>query len=506
MDHQATQFQSGDQSRETADSPLRDSPLINRLAQRGAAPIGLIDTHHPRHLHARASGWTAERFGWMEHLRKRHLNEGVGPAPQASLGDGARRGLLNGVDEPQSDGPLIARKVAPVDAQQGSSSPEIVPPATDSPSSLARVSRRGPQMAPAASVVQRQAGVDKGRRSGDGSATATTPSVTAAEALNIADSPSPLARVIRRGPQTPSGAFAVQRKVKVDEVRLSGDDRPRRRPAAPGVEVPIAEKTSVLSSSLRPLITSTLDESPAASMRETAPSQMNLTGRPITKPIPVAAQSMPWLPVKGGDAPAVQRKVDTRPGGPDLPPALPSVPSPSAADPVAGRAGGVRGEGMIRDATAAQARPGSMAITGASKNAIGADSAPPTQLIQRRSADHRVAHFPSIPAQSPALAPAGGAHELPQMIWRKAEAGEQSRPLTGPSPLVREPVAPMIARQIDSGSPAFESGATVRETTTTGTAPPAPGRGLNLAHLAEQVSRVLTRQLEAERERRGMKR
>jgi hypothetical protein len=81
---------------------------------------------------------------------------------------------------------------------------------------------------------------------------------------------------------------------------------------------------------------------------------------------------------------------------------------------------------------------------------------------------------------------------------------ESSSTASAPQSAQREnitPAAPMIARQNDGGAER------TAETLTTAS-PPAPsggvGGGVDVEQLAEEVSRLLARQLQIERERRGM--
>ncbi len=133
----------------------------------------------------------------------------------------------------------------------------------------------------------------------------------------------------------------------------------------------------------------------------------------------------------------------------------------------------------------------------------------PAQLILRRWADRGADQSSTTPASKAVTRQlAGGAPELPLMIWRKAESRNEPRSLTGRSPLLQstpESAAPMIARRGENGGSAFKTGPTISETTLTAPSP-TQSPGLNLAQLAERVSRILARQLAAERERRGMKR
>jgi hypothetical protein len=429
-------------------SELADSSLISRLARRATAPIGVIDTRHPQYLHTRASDWAAERLGWTERLRARYIGEESGSSGHGLLYAGAAGRLPNkadGTESASSDGLWIARQAALPDALWSSASTALVSRAVDSSQSLARVSRRGPQRPPNAILVQRKADADSGPRS-SGSAPAFRPDgQSLGEGETSISSSSPPPRSLDGGQ---IGAGHEAQALQVNFARL-----------------PARGATAV--------------------QRRVAERQIDGETTPIAGGAAISA--MPLLfPVTG--------KVDVQPAA-------------------------ARSEGAARDPAARHpgSVSGSEAVTGRTRGTIAArSSSTPAPLIQRRSVDRGAGQpFPVPSSESVIRAP-----ELPSIIRRTPESGNEQPSVTGYLPIRQaenetpsvtsylplrqaESTSPTPALRIETGGSASESGPAVRQTAFTA---PAQSPALNLALLAEQVSRIIARQLEAERERRGLKR
>ncbi|HKX29306.1 MAG TPA: hypothetical protein VJ302_16540, partial [Blastocatellia bacterium] len=185
--------------------------------------------------------------------------------------------------------------------------------------------------------------------------------------------------------------------------------------------------------------------------------------------------------------------------------------------------------------TAASQVGGQVESTGPS--AVSAEAplplAPALPVVQRRLEVEGIETGAAAPLTSPTASAIESprmavAAEIPperisaarsHMIWRQSAGSETfggysaaGRPGFPGSPLPLRieavpvtPQAPVVARQVGNG-PVSEPGTTASPMPPS--APPesaAPNRGLDLGQLAEQVGRLLSRQLTVERERRGMK-
>jgi hypothetical protein len=145
------------------------------------------------------------------------------------------------------------------------------------------------------------------------------------------------------------------------------------------------------------------------------------------------------------------------------------------------------------------------------QSAPGETRDPSSGEAQARSREDRndnsaVAPAPQTPGGKPAVAAEipdpSSAQTPPKIVWRKG--AESSSTTSPPQSAKREnitPGAPTIARQNEIGSD--------RTAETLTPAPPTPpsggmGGGVDVEQLAEEVSRLLARQLQIERERRGM--
>jgi hypothetical protein len=103
---------------------------------------------------------------------------------------------------------------------------------------------------------------------------------------------------------------------------------------------------------------------------------------------------------------------------------------------------------------------------------------------------------PGLAAEIPTASP-----PKPGMIWRKSESGSSAASRTQTTVETLKSNAPVIARQSDGGS-----------SNPAGTSPPhsspthseSVDGGVDVEQLAERVGRLLARQLQIERERRGM--
>jgi hypothetical protein len=468
MDQQTTQ--SDDRLREPADSPLQISPLVSRLTRRATAPIGLIDTHHPQYLQARSLGVAADRSGWTERLRARYLSEESGASSQGLLYAGAGDPLPDGAGVTESNGLLMAGQSALSIAPRDSSSTALISRAADSSPSLARVSRRGSPQPPNASLVQRKVAANDGPRLSDATSAFRPGERTPGdEKTSISSSTAP-----------PTGAAPVAQR--------RAAERPRNGGTAPSMpSAPSAGETAIRRMPLLFPVKGSVDVRPSG-----AHSGQAASGR---------APLQPGLSESGAGRGPVQSEIQRQPR----------------------EQSGGNESGSSRGVDAGPAAPplDSGAVTGRTWEMTTARSSPRLALlIQRRSADRGGGHSLPASASEPVIRPL----ESPRMIWRKAESGNEPPSMSGYRPLrspdddppsltgyrpLRSlddgPEIPAPAQQIETVHSAYASGPSVRQTVSTAPAP-AQSSAPNLELLAEQVSRILARRLEAERERRGIKR
>ncbi len=128
-----------------------------------------------------------------------------------------------------------------------------------------------------------------------------------------------------------------------------------------------------------------------------------------------------------------------------------------------------------------------------------ATAAPPHQQdAEHSSASDREVHSPSPVADA---VPTPLTAAAPEMVWRKSA-------ITSPEPAFSRPLTPENGH---SPSPIVQTAPAQSSQTRETDSPPTPGMtatppspSVNVAQLAEQVSRILYRQLRVERERRGM--
>jgi hypothetical protein len=451
--------------------------FAERLLQRRTEPAGVIDVRHAQRQYARTAGWVAQRFALLDHWKTRYGgDEDAGTANSSLVFAGAGR---PGVEPAHTlSSPIhLSRAVNRADASRQ----VAAPPVSDALQGQFRVMRRGATpVAPLQDVT-----APKARLNSDSPADGDNATPHASH------------EVVARS-QADRGAF---RAVEIPAIMPhAAPDLILPRPtglsvktgaetvgeSAHGVERPI--RRNATSSPAAITTTGALASGTDVSRQHSeAPSA---TAAPVQSPVRVSrVESTPdGLPLRlqrkpGEAATALARARESES------PASARMPLSDSSAPLLKAQSFSGGEGASPDSLPLiQRRPASGAP--ASEAARDAANNQPVPM----SAEIRVASSQQ----------AGGAPQ-PAMIWRRSvERSPLSEGATGAArsalPLAISAAPAQAARQeATTAEPTSSTGA---ERVTT--APPAPtDSGIDVARLAEQVSRLLARQLAVERERRG---
>ena len=501
--------------------PEQSTELAERLLRRRTEPVGVINTSHPLQMYDRTAGLVARRFAMLDHWRTRYADAENAAQPKGDVGfdfalTSAPAAALR--EKAAAAPPLSPRSITP-----RSSAQTLAPVPTQAAPPLMRVMRRATRPSDAGRPSSTPSGhspiIGGGSKQGSSEAPANSRSIEIAEAAGGDSTPMTLARV--GGEVAPAPADKqVQRRQSGDgdsdagssDVSKSADSITR----AITTEAPASVKGRVVDV--------------AAAAIQPSPVQSPPLALPLaTPPIAVAR---------------AQRKADEAPGllkgkilrAPDADVATQRAPFPATTsinERVAGATDAVGSPGAARSPSPARdermpdqaSRPGAEPSSGVSRlplasaliqrqAAPGETRGPSSEETQAQSREGRsdnsaVASAPQTPGGKPAVAAEipgpSSAQAPPKIVWRKG--AESSSTASPPQPAKREnitPGAPMIARQNAEGSDRTAE-------TVTPASPPAPsggigdGRGgVDMEQLAEEVSRLLARQLQIERERRGM--
>lgn len=392
-------------------SSPNSSELTTRLLGRYVKPVGVIDTQHPQQLQARTAGWIAQRFGLLEHWRRRYESDESAPAADQSL------------------------------------------------------------------VFASAPGSHEDRA-------ASEPVIAADTRTAIARSSSPMERVRRPGARLPD-AWAPSTLAKAQ--------------SQPSRQAVTTKDSEVISRQQEPLGDT---RSPASTSKYSNARNLNVPhqGRgnvaplkPTTSPMPMPRLSRP----SGEGSMARQEIRRTAAAQPPLGTERKEQEPARFVDGQAfmangkGRGGVESGAGTVR-----QAMPLVQRRTEPAPIDDGTGATRPLDINPKRT--------PVVAELAPPASPP------PVLIWR---AGGSSNSMAA-SPAASSPLPhramspePVIARQASTSSgPAEPSSTAATGPAPVATGPRASASDLDMAQLAEQVSRMLSRQLAVARERRGMKR
>lgn len=448
--------------------------LAGRLLRRAAEPAGVIDVRQPQRIHERTAGWVARRFALLDHWRTRYGGEeqtaGIGGE---MIFAAAPVHPLKEVTGALPDVTTLARAAAPAESAKSG--------ATISPSPMLRVSRRAARAPNAPDEIESPGGAE-----------AVSPealaSQRAAGGIPMTPDAAQEGEVARHSRFEP--ATGNLSRARMEQSTSLGARASERATIEASVPAPAHEiQTEASSTNLR------LQRQHKAESVGTARSREIIQGSPAGgQPFPTGSSRAPAIPVVFA---AKTETVMIAPGA-------------------AARRAGVE---------VTEPAPGNAGLPLAPSMSRPSDA---PQTIQRREESGQAGDWPlsgqvpytgaaqslQLPAVASEIPAASSGAPEPNLIWRKS-AGEAStsqgvtagRAAASPLPLKLDSapaVAANVARLITTGA---ESGATsgIGASPPTATEPPAPAREVDVAQLAEQIGRLLSRQLAVERERRGIK-
>ena len=529
--------------------PAQSMELSDRLLRRRTEPAGVINTLHPLQMYDRTAGLVARRFAMLDHWRTRYADAENSAQSKGDAGfDFALPSSpLAALREKIAAAPQISRAAAPPVSPRSvapgafaQTTAQVPTQTTPTASPLMRVMRRAARPAEAAQPSSIPGShsqiIGEGSRQASSEAPGETRvnsrSIEIAEPAPRDSTPMTLARVGGEVPLSRADT-QVQRKRSGDSnsdagsggAGKSGDSIMRaittKAPAPASVKgsvVDIAAAT-VQSSPLQSLPLATSPVAVARAQRKADETPGLLKGKILSAPVadvattsntervagaadaagsPGAAQPLARAREEHMPDQALGQGTEPSSGVSRAPLATPLIRRQAAPVETRGSSSGASRAPLATALIQRQAAPGE--TRGPSSGETQAQSR------EVRSDNSTAASAPQTPGGKPVVAaeiPAPSfAQASPKIVWRKG--AESSSTASPPQPAKREnitPGAPMIARQNEGGSDRTAE-------TATQASPPTPsggvGGGVDVEQLAEQVSRLLARQLQIERERRGM--
>lgn len=469
--------------------------LAKRLLRRRTEPLGLIDVRQPQQHYARTAGWVAQRFALLDHWKTRYGSDEDASAANAGL-------VFAMPGQPIAEPSRVLAsptQLARVATQGVASQPSSASVAPSSPPEQFRVRRRSPPPADADKVAS---------NSSDGSAATSRFQAARGEFLG-ADIPA-----ITHQAASPSSTLILPQ-------RLAGHVEPEQETA--GDATRHVERSSQREVSSPP-------EAAAAPWPTAGPSGTTGISHLGSEMPSATAEVLPQTPVRVSHiearSAALPLRLQRQPGeaAPGLVTAqeltAPVVSTPTAemvlAEPAAGPvhepSALLGGESAVSGMTyVVVAQPG---FAGMETTPVQSASPVSLPLVQRQAVD-------SAPSAETApddglyqraavaaeIRPTSASTSQPAMVWRQSANGSAAGGAGSALPLGINAVPGgelLVARQTtaaESPPSTNTESTTPAATTPMPTAPPA--NGIDIAHLAEQVSRLLARQLVVERERRG---
>jgi hypothetical protein len=503
--------------------------LASRIMRRGSEPLGMIDLRHPQQLYARTAGWVAQRFSLLDHWKTRYGNDEDSRAAQANL---------------------VFTSSGKASAESGA----LLSSHAQSPREMAQVSKpRSTMASPVAPAQPEKFRIRSHRESRESISRIATPSQVEQRSLPSPDSPAvktntPINPVNAPGSAAPEVIDMAQR---VDRNRGYFSELPQRSPRGrsgvlggeresrdtpPGA----AEKNPAQQTGGYPLARRGAPAQPEMGEERTSASDREITQplgnsppASVTPPVRVMPLSRPVDTGESPSAPAplVQRK-DAKPvkvaRAREL--TAPEISPPSTQIPLASPSTGIRQElplptaveGATNRITSPVKTPAGQEETGVSPTAV--NSPPSLPLVQRRSmggvtatasrtgkdANPQTA-IPGVTDQQAAatseIRVASAIAPKPPLVWRTAVgpgigAGVGGGDRSGSPSSINTAREMKVARQTDAaGSMPVTNTEIVTAAVKAPGAPPVNHH--DVVQLAEQVSRILARQLAVECERRG---
>jgi hypothetical protein len=460
-----------DPAKEKPKNDLPNAAWMNRLVQRSTNPVGVINARHPQQLHARTAGWMAERYGWLDHWRTRYLGTETQSTGGGLIFTSALPRSASLTGDGRNETEILARQTS-VPLHNRPNAPAVNEPGLPTP--LLRIRRPGapPPESSSTPIVQRKAGETAviAEDTQSGLAKRTTP-LRGIE-INVPTEAATLPLLL------PKQEHEIESRDQSTTSSLSVPERSTRDQRSGALEV--VSNAPNLQPSIKvdtgPVESSSPGSVLLARSREIVTSAISPTGE-WQLPAARSKESHAARSQKSPDQSAVAVRSEELIGaaeGPGKEIAIPAV-GVTTPLPLVQRRPAEPNESHASDSESADAA-GYHQIQAATK-VDGAASQRGVAVVKEISPDV------SVP---------------PQMIWRKNESwmnnnASHIRPTN--IQLNASPLA--VQRSISTPSP--DPG--LREITSSADK---RASDVNVARLAEQVSRLLARQLIVERERRGM--
>ena len=491
------------------------SELTTRLLRRYVEPVGVIDTRHPQQLQARTAGWIAQHFGLLDHWRRYESDES-GPTADQNL---VLAATARSQEDSAAGGPMIAADPGIGIAQ--------------SSSSIARVSQPGARLpdawvSPPSSEAHSQALLSRlavgtkdsegsGRQQGplgDTRLPASTSKYSNARNLNLPNqgtgkvapvkaitSPMPMLRLSRQ-----SGEGSMAGRQEIQRTAAAGPAPGRTstgQELAGGIPRHVDSHGELATGEGRSRVGSGAKQAmPVVVQRQAEPAPID-PGRGATGPPEINPERTPVVaelaPLASPPPVLIHGRGATGPPeiNPERTPVVAELAPLASPPPVL-----IHGRGATRPPEINPKRTPVVAE-------LAPPASPPPVLIHGRGATRPPELNPKRTPVVAELAPL--ASPPPVLIWRKSDDGSSNSTAAGPAASSslhqrKMPPGPMITPQGSNSSGRAEPSSTVgTETAPTAAAPPPSANHLDMAQLAEQVSRMLARELAVARERRGMK-
>jgi hypothetical protein len=522
--------------------------LASRIMRRRTEPLGIIDAQHPQQLYARTAGWIARRFALLDHWKTRYGSDEESGAAQANLVFTSSGRSSADPTALLSNQVQLPRKAPQVKAPESTMASPVAQP----PPERFRIRRHsGPKISPSQTTTPFQA-EQKSLPSADSPVVKTNAPINAANAPGSVGSNEPMvsrsvdATRVASPEKAPRSTEITETAQRFNE---SHDYPLRRSPQLGGESDPQdpypggTEKNPVPKTGDYPLARHGATPPPKMSEERTPAGDREMTQPSGSSPPAAVGGPVRVMPLSGsinagesssGPTPLVRRRFNEADTGLAKAPrerelTVPETPLPSKQISSANQSTGVQQELLLPTAVEGvtkrittpvktPARHGGIEPgTGASPVAV--NSPPSLPLVQRQSTGETGAATPRAgkDANRQPMAPdetgqqaatseirvGSSAAPKPPLVWRTGAAGPGGGDDRSESPLsISTTGKTKKARQTD----AIESMPVTNAESATRTAPAPsapPANHPDVAQLAEQVGRILARQLAVECERRG---
>ncbi|MEW6211589.1 MAG: hypothetical protein AB1631_24700 [Acidobacteriota bacterium] len=459
-----------DSSIQSKEEPSQSNELTKRLLRRATEPVGVIDTFQPRRQYQRAYDWLARRFSMLDRWRSRY-----GTADEAEESASL---VFAKSQQPRAMLSHEGADFAFADARRNQTS------ISDSIDIVSRLAR--PTIAPREASVSSPAQFRVRRSRADASA---SPEVRSDDEDSKTDAENNISSAIRNR----ASENLISRSLASPDAGFPGQPQAADHIALRSPEI----KTVEVENSAPPDSTSSLATS-------TQSSEQTIKSERASPPSAPRAVEIPSQKRSPLDAPLQLRHVEK---GMARSRELPSPTAYAAAPRMIQRAPQTSNEQTpsFNESETARERvsfsddsPSTRSAASVESKSVEsqiADLPLSVPLVQRQiiatSPDAESSDVSRLPVQTEMRA--ASPEEKPAMIWRQSD--HRSLPDGGQAITTQaDSSASMVSLSRQSASPpAFEAS----------TIPASSSGGIDIAQLAEQVWRLISRRLEIERERRG---